>query len=178
MVTKATQTMAENPKIGGKMALYVGAALLACGSAAVWAQVTAPEPKSIEWHNAQQAALSGLKFEDGWRVMPGNLHWRRIAGDGEGPKPTVQDVVTVHYAGTFVDGTGFDSSYERGEPATFPLGGLVRAWQMAIPQMAVGDTIEIVAPADLAYGPVGRGPIPGGATLKFKVELLDIGESP
>lgn len=171
--------MTAKPRpIGGKMALYVAAAVMACGSAMAWAQANAPEPKSIAWHNAQQSALTDLKYAEGWRVMPGNLHWRRIAGDGEGPKPTLQDMVTVHYAGTFVDGSTFDSSYDRGEPATFPLGGLVKAWQMAIPQMAVGDTIEIAAPADLAYGPVGRGPIPGGATLLFKVELLGIGETP
>lgn len=82
--------------------------------------------------------------------------------------------MTVHYEGTFIDGEGFDSSYERGTPATFPLGGLIPAWQMAIPKMRVGETIELAAPASLAYGPRGRGPIPGGATLLFKVELIDI----
>ncbi len=69
----------------------------------------------------------------------------------------------------------FDSSYARGEPATFPLGRLIPGWQVAIPQMGVGDTIEIAVPADLGYGPVGKGPIPGGATLLFKVELIGIG---
>ena len=63
---------------------------------------------------------------------------------------------------------------EDGEPATFPLGRLVKAWQLAIPEMGVGDTIELYAPADLAYGPVGKGPIPGNATLVFKVELIGI----
>lgn len=126
------------------------------------------------WHNRQQAALAALLPADGWQVLPGGLKWRRIAGDGSGPRPTVADTVTVHYAGTFIDGTGFDSSYERGEPATFPLGRLVKAWQLAIPEMGVGDTIELYAPADLAYGPVGRGPIPGNATLIFKVELIGI----
>lgn len=126
------------------------------------------------WHNRQQSALSALLPADGWQVLPGGLKWRRIAGDGSGPRPTVEDTVTVHYAGTFIDGTGFDSSYERGEPATFPLGRLVKAWQLAIPEMGVGDTIELYAPADLAYGPEGRGPIPGNATLIFKVELIAI----
>ena len=126
------------------------------------------------WHNRQQAALSALLPADGWQVLPGGLKWRRIAGDGNGPRPTLADTVTVHYAGTFIDGTGFDSSYERGEPATFPLGRLVKAWQLAIPEMGVGDTIELYAPADLAYGPQGKGPIPGNATLIFKVELIAI----
>ena len=82
--------------------------------------------------------------------------------------------MTVHYAGTFIDGETFDSSFERGEPATFPLGRLIKAWQMAIPEMGVGDTIEIAAPADLAYGAGGKGPIPGGATLLFTVKLIGI----
>ncbi|HCS18157.1 MAG TPA: peptidylprolyl isomerase, partial [Erythrobacter sp.] len=93
---------------------------------------------------------------------------------GSERKPSVEDRVTVHYAGTFIDGETFDSSFDRGEPATFPLGRLVKAWQMAIPQMGVGDTIEIATPADLAYGPAGKGPIPGGATLLFTVKLLAI----
>ena len=84
------------------------------------------------------------------------------------------DTVTVHYEGKLIDGTVFDSSYERGEPATFPLNRLVKGWQLAIPKMGVGETIEIAIPADLAYGPVGRGPIPGNATLVFKVELMGI----
>ena len=82
--------------------------------------------------------------------------------------------MTVHYAGTFIDGETFDSSFDRGEPATFPLGRLIKGWQLAIPKMGVGDTIEIAVPADMGYGPKGKGPIPGGATLLFKVELIDI----
>lgn len=134
--------------------------------------------QDMAWQTAQQAYLAALKAEDGWRYLPGGLKWRRIAGDGSGAHPTITDTVTVHYAGTLIDGTGFDSSYERGEPATFPLARLIRAWQLAIPEMGVGDTIELAAPALLAYGPVGKGPIPGGATLLFKVELLGIGENP
>lgn len=126
------------------------------------------------WHNQQQLALAELKAEDGWQVLPGGLRWRRVAGDGSGEKPTVDDTVMIHYAGTFVDGTEFDSSYKRGSPANFPLSRLVKAWQLAVPMMGVGDTIELYAPADLAYGPVGRGPIPGNATLYFKIELLGI----
>lgn len=134
--------------------------------------------QDIAWQNAQQAYIAGLKAEDGWRFLPGGLKWRRIAGDGSGAHPTVDDVVTVHYAGTFTDGTTFDSSFDRGEPATFPLGRLIKAWQLAIPEMGMGDTIELAAPAMLAYGPAGKGPIPGGATLLFKVQLLGIGETP
>ena len=126
------------------------------------------------WHNSQQLALASRQASDGWSWMEGGLLWRRVAGDGSGKHPTVSDTVRLHYAGTLVDGTEFDSSYRRGEPASFPLGALIPAWQMAVPQMGVGDTIEIAAPATLAYGPIGRGPIPGGATLLFKIELLGI----
>jgi FKBP-type peptidyl-prolyl cis-trans isomerase len=158
------------------------AALLALAlvSAPAMAQDAAPavdRSQDIAWHNAQQAYIAALKQEDGWRPLPGGLKWRRIAGDGSGARPTVEDVVTVHYAGTFTDGTTFDSSFDRGEPATFPLGRLIQAWQLAIPQMGVGDTIELAAPALLAYGATGKGPIPGGATLLFKVQLIGIGEA-
>lgn len=129
--------------------------------------------QSSAWHNSQQWALTKLAADPDWTYLDG-LYWRRIAGDSTGTKPLASDTVTVHYAGTFVDGTTFDSSFDRGEPATFPLGRLVKAWQLAIPNMGVGDTIEIVAPARLAYGTSGRGSIPGGATLNFKVELLGI----
>lgn len=126
------------------------------------------------WHNRQSLALAQLKASDGWQSLPGNLRWRRVKGNGAGAHPTVEDTVTIHYAGTLIDGTEFDSSYARNEPATFPLGALIPAWQMAVPMMGVGDTIEIASPSDLAYGPVGKGPIPGGATLLFKIELLGI----
>ena len=143
------------------------------------AQDGAPADRSqdMAWLTRQQTYLAGLSAADGWHYIPGGLKWRFVEGDGSGPHPTVDDAVTVHYAGTFIDGETFDSSFDRGEPATFPLGRLIKAWQLAIPQMGVGDTIEIAAPADLAYGPVGKGPIPGGATLLFKVQLIDIEKS-
>lgn len=132
--------------------------------------------QDLAWHNAQQLALASRQASDGWRYLDGGLLWRRVNGDGSGEHPSVEDTVSVHYRGTFVDGEVFDSSYDRGEPATFPLGALVPAWQMAIPYMGVGDTIELAVPATLAYGTRGRGPIPGGATLLFTIELLDVAE--
>ncbi|KPM16936.1 FKBP-type peptidyl-prolyl cis-trans isomerase [Citromicrobium sp. WPS32] len=157
-----------------KLALALAALALPCAAIAQDGATPDQPAHDLAWHNRQQAAIAELKAEDGWQVLPGGLKWRRIAGDGSGPKPTVEDTVTVHYAGRLLDGTQFDSSYDRSEPATFPLGRLVKAWQLAIPQMGVGDTIELYTPADLAYGPVGKGPIPGNATLVFKVELLGI----
>ncbi len=159
-------------------AALLGLALIAAPASAQDESPAIDRSQDIAWHNAQQAYIAALRQEDGWRPLPGGLKWRRIAGDGSGAKPTVEDVVTVHYAGTFTDGTTFDSSFDRGEPATFPLGRLIKAWQLAIPEMGVGDTIELAAPALLAYGPAGKGPIPGGATLLFKVQLLEIGAAP
>ena len=156
-----------------RVSSVIAAALLAVPLAPAIAQEATGPSQDAAWHNRQQIALAE-RASQGWYALPGGVLWRRIAGDGTGPSPTVQDTVTLHYAGTLIDGTEFDSSYTRGQPATFPLGSLIRAWQLAVPQMGIGDTIEIALPADLGYGPIGRGPIPGGATLLFKIELLAI----
>lgn len=136
--------------------------------------VVDPRAQDPVWHSQQQIYLLGLTPEDGWYVAEGGVRWRWITYFASDRKPAVSDTITVHYEGRLLDGTVFDSSYTRGTPATFPLGRLVKGWQLAIPNMGVGDTIEIAIPADLAYGPVGRGPIPGNATLVFKVELIGI----
>lgn len=157
--------------------LALGAALILGAAAVAQGPVTPPDrSQDLAWMNAQQAALATRAAQPGWQPIDGGLLWRRVAGDGNGARPKPTDVVTVHYTGSFVDRSVFDTS-EGGEPATFPLGRLIPAWQLAIPQMGVGDTIEIAAPADLAYGTKGKGPIPGGATLLFTVRLLDIGET-
>jgi len=132
-----------------------------------------PQGQDAAWLNQQSAALASLKASDGWSWLPGGVMWRRVKGDGTGVHPTVDDAVTLHYTGTLVDGTEFDSS-AGGPPATFRLGQLIEAWQIAVPQAGVGDTIEIATPSDLAYGPYGSGPIPGGATLFFQIELLAV----
>lgn len=147
-------------------------ALLAAPAAAQPAP--ADTRQDLAWMSAQQAYLSGLSASDGWYTLEGGLRWRYLEYAASERRPSVSDTVTVHYEGKLIDGTVFDSSYERGRPAQFPLGGLIKAWQLAIPQMGVGDVIELAAPADLAYGPLGKGPIPGGATLIFKVELVEI----
>lgn len=157
-----------------KTAFAAGALGALAASQPLAAQDAPDRSQDIEWMAGQQAYLAKLSHKDGWRFLPGGLKWRYVTYAGSDEKPRVEDTVTVHYKGTFIDGETFDSSFDRGEPATFPLGRLVKAWQMAIPQMGTGDTIEIAAPADLAYGPVGRGPIPGGATLLFTVQLLGI----
>lgn len=147
------------------------AALTAPGLASAQQGEAAPEFDTA-WHNKQTLALVE-RAASGWYSLPGGALWRRVAGEGTGPAPTVDDTVAVHYTGTLIDGTEFDSS-AGGQPAVFPLRGLIPAWQLAIPMMGIGDTIELAIPASMAYGPRGSGPIPGGATLLFKIELLGI----
>jgi len=171
--------MAEDDRVNRKTLIGVIGGVVVCVAGLAFAQTSQPDhSQDAAWHNQQMLALAKLKGADGWHAMEGGLRWRRVKGDGTGKHPTVNDVVTLHYAGTLIDGTEFDSSYARREPATFPLGGLIPAWQLAVPMMGVGDIIEIASPPDLAYGPEGSGPIPGGATLLFKIELLGIRSRP
>jgi FKBP-type peptidyl-prolyl cis-trans isomerase FkpA len=94
---------------------------------------------------------------------------------GTGPSPAATDKVKVHYQGTLMDGTVFDSSIQRGEPITFPLNGVIKCWTEGVQQMKVGGKSRLVCPADTAYGDRGAPPkIKPGATLVFEVELLEI----
>jgi FKBP-type peptidyl-prolyl cis-trans isomerase len=94
---------------------------------------------------------------------------------GSGPWPTATARVKVDYHGTFEDGRVFDSSVDRGQPASFPLNGVIQCWTQGLQQMKVGGKAKLVCPADIAYGPAGRPPkIPANATLLFEVELLGI----
>jgi FKBP-type peptidyl-prolyl cis-trans isomerase FklB len=94
---------------------------------------------------------------------------------GNGPKPTATDTVTVNYRGTLLDGTVFDSSYDRGKPVSFPISGVIPGWTEALQLMPVGSKWELIIPSDLAYGPGGVSrEIGPNATLKFEVELLKI----
>ncbi len=95
--------------------------------------------------------------------------------EGAGVSPKASDMVKVHYHGTFPDGKVFDSSVERGTPAEFPLSGVIPCWTEGVQKMKVGGKAKLVCPSETAYGDQGAGgAIPGGATLVFEVELLDI----
>jgi len=118
--------------------------------------------------------LNGLDPAQGWHRTLSGLRYRKVSGPGTGPHPAPTDTVTIHYVGRFIDGTEFDSSVARGEPATFPLPRLIRGWQEGVPLMSVGDRFEFAIPYNLAYGYDGRGPIPGGATLLFTIDLIAI----
>ncbi|MDD5570476.1 MAG: FKBP-type peptidyl-prolyl cis-trans isomerase [Bacteroidales bacterium] len=98
----------------------------------------------------------------------------KVIKQGKGKKPTEADQVTVNYEGQLIDGTVFDSSYKRGEPATFGLNGVIRGWIEGLQLMNIGSVYELYIPSDLAYGDTGNQVIPGGSTLIFKVELLKI----
>lgn len=111
--------------------------------------------------------------EPGATRLPSGLVYRDIT-EGSGPSPTASDTVTVHYRGTLIDGTEFDSSRARGEPATFSLGGVIPCWTEGLQRMKVGGRARLVCPADIAYGDRGQRQIPAGSTLDFEVELLSI----
>ena len=107
-----------------------------------------------------KTTASGLQYE--------------VIKDANGPKPTLKDKVKVHYHGTLVNGTVFDSSVERGEPITFPLNGVIQGWQEGLQLMNVGSKYRLFIPADLGYGPNPAGKIPANSLLIFEVELLSI----
>jgi FKBP-type peptidyl-prolyl cis-trans isomerase FkpA len=95
--------------------------------------------------------------------------------EGTGPSPKASDTVKVHYKGTLLDGTVFDSSIQRGQPATFPLGNVIKCWTEGVQEIKVGGKSRLVCPANTAYGDAGSPPaIKPGATLVFEVELLEI----
>lgn len=107
--------------------------------------------------------------------MPSGLIYKELT-KGTGPSPVATDTVKVNYRGTLPDGTEFDSSYKRNEPAQFPLNQVIPCWTEGVQKMKVGGKSKLVCPAGIAYGPDGRPPvIPPNATLVFEIELLSIG---
>ncbi|MFN7951657.1 MAG: FKBP-type peptidyl-prolyl cis-trans isomerase [bacterium] len=131
----------------------------------------------------EKNAAEGKKFldenkkKDGVKVTASGLQYKVLkSGDGKSPKPT--DTVSAHYKGTLINGTEFDSSYKRNEPAKFPVTGVIKGWTEALQMMKVGDKWQLVIPPELAYGPNGRPPtIPPQSTLVFEVELVGIQEA-
>ncbi|ADE15661.1 Peptidylprolyl isomerase [Nitrosococcus halophilus Nc 4] len=123
---------------------------------------------------AGKAYLQANKEKQGVVELDSGLQYR-IIQQGEGEKPAADDTVVVNYRGTLIDGTEFDSSYKRGQPATFKVNGVVKGWQQALQLMPVGSKWEIVIPPTLAYGPQGAGRLIGpNETLIFDIELLEI----
>jgi FKBP-type peptidyl-prolyl cis-trans isomerase FkpA len=126
------------------------------------------EKKKGQEYVAQHANDKGAQ-----KTESGALYIEEQAGTGA--QPAVSDTVKVHYTGTLIDGTKFDSSRDRGQPAEFPLQAVIKCWTEGVAKMKVGGKAKLVCPSDVAYGDQGRPPtIPGGATLLFDVELMDI----
>jgi FKBP-type peptidyl-prolyl cis-trans isomerase FklB len=123
---------------------------------------------------AGQALLAENGARDGVTTLPSGLQYEVIA-EGEGPKPGAADTVVTHYRGTLPDGTEFDSSYSRNQPASFRVDRVIAGWTEALQLMSVGSKWRLVIPSNLAYGERGSGAmIPPDATLVFEVELLEI----
>lgn len=127
---------------------------------------------------AQKAAGAAFMAQNSGR--PGVLQLKggiqyEVLREGSGRQPLATDSVRAHYKGSLLDGKEFDNSFRRGEPFTAPLRALIRGWQVALPQMKEGSHWRLWIPSDLAYGDRGAGSdIPGGATLVFEVELLEV----
>ncbi|MBB3102809.1 FKBP-type peptidyl-prolyl cis-trans isomerase [Azomonas macrocytogenes] len=122
---------------------------------------------------AGQAFLADNATREGIVVLPSGLQYE-VLSTGEGPRPNRDDSVRTHYHGTLVDGTVFDSSYQRGQPAEFPVGGVIAGWTEALQLMNGGSKWRLYVPSELAYGGQAIGSIPPHSVLIFDVELLDI----
>jgi FKBP-type peptidyl-prolyl cis-trans isomerase FklB len=122
--------------------------------------------------------LASNKTQEGVVTLPDGLQYK-ILKEGTGPKPVPTDSVVCNYRGTLLDKTEFDSSYKRGQPATFKVGQVIKGWNEALQLMPVGSKWQLFIPSDLAYGPRGAGGVIGpNATLVFEVELLSIQDKP
>ena len=151
MEARVEEAMAYVQKIQQAAAMAEGAENLAAGEA------------FLAENGAREGVItteSGLQYE--------------VITAGDGAMPTLSDTVTTHYHGTLIDGEVFDSSVDRGQPASFPVSGVISGWTEALQLMPVGSKWRLFVPADLAYGSQQRGPIAANSTLIFEVELLEI----
>jgi len=127
---------------------------------------------------AGQAFLAENGKKEGVKTTESGLQYEELTA-GTGKQPTAEDTVKVHYRGTLIDGTEFDSSYARNEPVSFPLNGVIPGWTEGLQLMKEGGKARLAIPADLAYGPGGMGNAIGpNSTLLFDVELLEVNPAP
>jgi FKBP-type peptidyl-prolyl cis-trans isomerase len=137
-------------------------------------QVVAAKEASEKNRKAGEEFLAANKSKEGVMALPDGLQYK-ILTPGNGPKPAASDTVVCNYKGTLIDGKEFDSSYKRGQPATFPVSGVIKGWTEALQMMPVGSKWQLFIPPDLAYGDRQAGPdITPGSTLVFEVELMSI----
>jgi FKBP-type peptidyl-prolyl cis-trans isomerase FklB len=122
--------------------------------------------------------LEENKKKEGVKTTASGLQYK-VLKDGNGPQPKASDTVTVNYRGTLINGTEFDSSYKRGQPASFPVNGVIKGWTEALQLMKVGSKYQLFIPSNLAYGERSVSPdLAANSTLIFEVELLDAKPAP
>ena len=145
-----------------------------CGIVAMYMKVYKDENYSLTSTSTKEEILNDTTSEN-TIITDSGLQYKIINRGSENINPGPNSVVKVHYVGKLTDGTEFDSSYKRNQPATFPVNGVIRGWTEALQLMHVGDKFELIIPPDLGYGNQGAGAaIPPNATLIFEVELLEI----
>ena len=143
------------------------------------------QEQAMAEREAQAGAMAAENLEEGEAFLAENAEREEVTvtdsglqyevlESGDGASPGAEDTVEVHYEGMLLDGTVFDSSFERGEPVSFAANQVIAGWQEALQLMSVGDTWMLYIPSDLAYGERGQGPIGPNAVLTFRVELLDV----
>jgi FKBP-type peptidyl-prolyl cis-trans isomerase len=133
------------------------------------------DPRAAQDMAQANAFLAANAKADGVVTLPSGLQYKVVqSGPADGPSPLADDRVIVGYEGKLLDGTVFDSSYQRGHPETFVVGQLIPAWTQALGKMKPGDVWMLYAPPQLAYGAKGAGPIPPNSALIFKIELIGI----
>ena len=133
-----------------------------------------PSPDTMNNKAQGEAFLAENANKPGVTTLPSGLQYE-VLTEGAGRKPTLGSSVTTHYHGTLINGTVFDSSYQRGQPATFPVNGVIAGWTEALQLMTEGSKYRLYIPSDLAYGKRGAGrDIPGDTALIFDVELLKV----
>lgn len=151
--------------------------LAACASAPDPASAPTGHSTQAQWDAGQAAYLAWNGTRRGWTTTALGLQYRREGrANPSGRRPVATDTVRVHYEGSFIDGRKFDSSYDRGEPAEFPLNRVIAGWTEGVALMREGETFQFVIPASLAYGDrwVGGDELPPNSTLRFKVELIEV----
>ena len=163
-------TKAINDILSGKKALMDDEAASMCVNKLL---NTMQETKSKPTIAAGEAFLAKNRARPEVKSTASGLQYEVIT-EGTGIKPTSADSVTCHYRGTYIDGREFDASYNHGGPITFALGGVIRGWTEGLQLMPAGSKYKFYVPYSLAYGPSDYNGIPGGSTLIFEVELLDV----
>ncbi|MFK8008956.1 MAG: FKBP-type peptidyl-prolyl cis-trans isomerase [Saprospiraceae bacterium] len=166
--------VADNPKLTKEEADKV---MKAFGQMAQAAAQKKKQEEDLKNVGLGQAYLAENKVKEGVQVTPSGLQYK-IIKEGTGAQPVATDDVTVHYTGKLIDGTVFDSSVQRGQPASFNVSGVIPGWTEGLQMMKEGAKYEFYIPSDLGYGPQGnpRGGIAGNSVLVFDVELIKIGK--